>query len=107
MSAVYDLSVELCKILKANYDRKSSGVCRYDFLIEEGRKYYKIVQRDANFKGGSVHAFVDKVNGDLYKAASWSAPAKGVRFNLEKDLEVLRKMGESCGAMWAGGYLYR
>ena len=102
MSAVYDLSVELCKILKADYDRVGSDACRYEFVIEEGRKYYKIVQRDANFKGGSVHAFVDKVNGDLYKAASWAAPAKGVRFNLGVDLELLRKI-----ANWSGGYLYR
>lgn len=107
MGAVYDQTVELCKILKANYDRKGSGVCRYDFVIAEGRKFYKIIQKDANFSGGSVHAFVDKVNGDLYKAASWAAPAKGVRFNLERDLEQLRKIGESTGAMWAGGYLYR
>lgn len=102
MSAVFDLSVELCKILKADYDKHGSSAGRYEFLIFEGRKYYKIVQKDANFTGGSVHAFVDKKNGDLYKAASWAAPAKGVRFNLEKDLEFLRQ-----NANWTGGYLYR
>jgi len=101
MSAVYDLSVELCKILKADYDKCGSSL-RYSFEISEGKKYYKIIQRDSNFSGGSVHAFVDKQNGDLYKAASWAAPAKGVRFNLEKDLEFLRQ-----NANWSGGYLYR
>lgn len=102
MSAVYDLSVELCKILQADYDNRGSDIVRYSFEITEGRKYYKIVQRDTQFSGGSVHAFVDKVTGDLYKPAGWAAPAKGVRFNLENDLEFLRK-----NANWSGGYLYR
>ena len=106
MTVIYDQAVELCKILQENYDRNASNV-RYSFDITEGKKYYKIVQRDANFSGGSVHAFVDKKTGDLYKAASWAAPAKGVRFNLGNDLEVLREIGKSFGAMWAGGYLYR
>lgn len=102
MSAVYDVSVELCKILKADYDKGGSVHCRYDFVISEGKKYYKIIQKDSNFSGGSVHAFVDKSNGDLYKAASWATPAKGVRFNLFADLELLRDI-----AGWTGGYLYR
>jgi hypothetical protein len=55
----------------------------------------------------SVHAFVDKKNGDLYMAKSWKSPAKGVRFNLFSDIEKLREMGKTYGAMWAGGYLYR
>jgi hypothetical protein len=50
---------------------------------------------------------VDKKTGDLYKAATWSAPAKGVRFNLLSDIEKLRKIGETTNGMWASGYLYR
>ena len=30
----------------------------------------------------SVHAFVDKKTGEVYKAASYKSPAKGVRFDL-------------------------
>ena len=53
----------------------------YKFVVESGRKYHKIVQTD---KSGSqsVHAFVDKKTGELYKAASFKAPAKGVRYDL-------------------------
>ena len=42
----------------------------YKFVVESGRKYHKIVQTD---KSGSqsVHAFVDKKTGELYKAASF------------------------------------
>jgi len=49
-----------------------------------------------------VHAFVDKNNGDLYKAKSWKSPAKGVRYNLVADIEKLKVVAD-----WAGGYLYR
>ena len=74
----------------------------YKFVVESGRKYHKIVQTD---KSGSqsVHAFVDKKTGELYKAASFKAPAKGVRYDLRliTDREFVLK---NCD--WAGGYLY-
>ena len=44
--------------------------------VEEGRKYYKVIERN------SVHSFICKEDmgrfkrGDILKAASWSAPAK-------------------------------
>ena len=75
----------------------------YKFVVESGRKYHKIVQTD---KSGSqsVHAFVDKKTGELYKAASFKAPAKGVRYDLRLigDREFVLK---NCD--WAGGYLYK
>jgi len=51
----------------------------------------------------SVHAFVDKKTGEVYKPASFKAPAKIVRFNLclIKDREWLLE-----NADWAGEYLY-
>ena len=103
MKTALELTTELCSILKSNYYLKGSGL-DYDFVIEPGNKYLKIVMV-SNQK--SVHAFVDKKNGDLYKAKSWKSPAKGVRFNLFTDIEKLREMGKTYGAMWAGGYLYR
>ena len=75
----------------------------YKFTIEEGRKYLKIMQTDTS-DGRAVHAFVDKKTGELYKAASYKAPAKGVRFDLRlmKDRDFVL---ENCD--WAGGYLYK
>ena len=75
----------------------------YKFDIETGRKYHKIVQTD---RGGSksVHAFVDKKTGELYKAASFKSPAKGVRFDL-RIIEQREFVFEKCD--WAGGYLYK
>jgi hypothetical protein len=53
----------------------------YQFAAEKGRKYTKIVSTSARGIGRSAHAFVDE-QGNVYKAASWAAPAKHVRFNL-------------------------
>ena len=79
-----------------------NGKCDYDFFIEEGRKYLKIVMNAQGSK--SVHAFVDKKTGEVYKSASFKAPAKGVRFDLRliKDREWLLE-----NADWAGSYLYK
>jgi mevalonate pyrophosphate decarboxylase len=89
----------LCDALLDNY--KSRHGSDYKFYIESGRKYHKIIM-DAN-GSRSVHAFVDKKTGEVYKPASFKAPAKHVRFNLclIKDREWLLE-----NADWAGGYLY-
>lgn len=87
---------------KACIEDLKSGRCPIDYQIESGKKYHKIVLIDG---GGSrsVHCFVDKKTGEVYKSASWKAPAKGVRYDLRliKDREWLFE-----NADWAGGYLY-
>jgi len=84
--------------LRAN-NRKDSG---YKFYIESGRKYHKLIMETGG-SSRSVHAFIDKKTGEVYKPASFKSPAKHVRFNLlmEKSREFLF---ENCD--WAGGYLY-
>ena len=81
----------LCDALEDNFKSRNKGkVGGYDapvykFVIESGRKYHKIIMEVPNNNrppSRSVHAFVDKKSGDLYKAASFKAPAKHVRFNL-------------------------
>ena len=82
------------------------------FKVNTGKKYYKIVQMNFDtfqnrneYREGSVHAFVDKKTGQVYKPASWQAPAKHVRFDLRiiKEREFLFN---SNNTGWAGGYLY-
>jgi hypothetical protein len=82
-------------------DKLKQGTCDYDFFPETGRKYHKIIM---NANGSrSVHAFVDKKTGQVYKSASWKAPAKGVRFDLRiiEQREWLLQHAD-----WAGSYLY-
>lgn len=87
---------------KQEIDRLRNGISPVDFVVETGRKYHKIIFIDG---GGSrsAHAFVDKKTGEVYKTASWKAPAKGVRYDLRliKDREWLLE-----NADWSGGYLY-
>ncbi len=42
----------------------------YDYIIEKGRKYLKVVQVTED-GGRSAHAFVDRNTGDVYMSASW------------------------------------
>ena len=83
------------------------------FEIREGKKYYKIVQVEFDtfqgrneYRDSSVHSFVDKNTGDVYKPASWKAPhTKPVRFTFQKP-EDIRFLLNPINVGWAGGYLY-
>ena len=85
------------------------------FKVKTGKKYYKIVQQEfetwegskyyGQYRDASVHAFVDKKTGQVFKPASWQAPAKHVRF----DLRIIRErefLFNYKNTSWAGGYLY-
>ena len=83
-------------------DELKSGKCDIDYVIESGKKYHKVILVNG---GGSrsVHCFIDKNTGELYKSQSWKSPAKGVRYDLRliKDREWLFE-----NADWSGGYTY-
>ena len=88
----------------------------YKFVFKTGKKFHKVYfleYQDANeyygtkagYKSGSVHCFVDKNTGEVYKPASWKAPAKIVRYDLRliQDREFLFNPNN---ISWAGGHLY-
>lgn len=82
------------------------------FRIQEGRKYYKIIQQNYDtfqnrneYRDGSVHAFVDKNTGEVYMAASWRAPAKHVRYDM-RIINERNYVHNPFNCDWAGGYLY-
>ena len=99
---VHKWTLMLCDALEHNFKQSHPNSDPYKFYIESGRKYHKIIM-ETGAGSRSVHAFVDKKTGEVYKAASFKAPAKHVRFNLLliKDREWLLE-----NADWAGGYLY-
>ena len=92
----------LCDALELDFKTSHPNSDPYKFSIESGRKYHKIVM-ETESQSRSVHAFVDRKTGEVYKPASFKAPAKIVRFNLciMSDREWLLE-----NADWAGGYLY-
>jgi len=76
----------------------------YDYIFESGRKYHKVIMIDSSVRANrSVHAYIDKKTGEVYKPASWKSPAKGVRYDL-RSIEQREWLFEH--ADWAGGYLY-
>ena len=84
----------------------------YKFDYSVGKKFYKVfnLQFDTfkgrnEYRAGSVTAFIDKQTGEVYKPASWKAPAKHVRF----DLRIIRErefLHNPKNVDWAGGHLY-
>jgi len=82
------------------------------YRYTEGKKYFKVVAeefdtfRDRNeWRDTTVHAFVDKITGEVYKPAGWSKPAKHVRYNLSNDFDR-HQLHDPNFVDWAGGYLY-
>ena len=81
---------------------EGKGVDQY--IYTKGKKYAKIIHVISGSGQRSAHAFVDLTTGDVYKSASWTAPAKGIRYNLMDDnsREEMYKRAD-----WAGSYLYK
>ena len=85
------------------------------FKVKTGKKYYKIVQQEyetwekskyyGQYRDSSVHSFVDKETGEVYKPAGWAKPAKHVRFDM-RDVKQLKFLLDPKNVGWAGGYLY-
>ena len=76
------------------------------FEINKGNKYYKIMEVTSSMgciTSRSVHAFVSRQTGAVYKPAGWKSPAKHVRYNLLDDASYAKCLER---ADWAGGYLY-
>ena len=92
----------------------SAKLYKFDYTV--GKKYIKIFNlqyeapceyynRKGGYRQGSVTAFVDKETGQVYKPASWRAPAKHVRYDMRiiRDREFLHNPENTD---WAGGHLY-
>ena len=108
-----NLSGNYPEYAREQLDEIENGTAKlYWYKIKTGKKVYKIVQMEFDtfqnrneYREGSVHAFVDKQTGQVYKPASWQAPAKHVRY----DLRIIRErefLFNSNNTGWAGGYLY-
>lgn len=65
-----------------------------------GTKYYKVIKEGQYQK--SVHAFIDRETGTLYKPASFDAPSKTTNYNIVDDYKKLVKEVDPYGA-----YLYK
>lgn len=57
------------------------------YSFTTGKKFHKVMEKSLN--SNSVHCFVEVETGDIFKAATFNAPAKGVRGNLRDDKKPL------------------
>ena len=98
----------------AEIENGTANLYKFDYQV--GKKYIKVFNlqyseasdyynRPPGYRAGSVTAFIDKQTGQVYKPASWKAPAKHVRYDLRliKDREFLHNPKN---VDWAGGHLY-
>ena len=105
---------DLSQYAKDQLESMNNGTANLmKFRMEFGRKYIKIIQQDYDtfqdrneYRDGSVHAFVNKKTGEVYKPASWKSPhTKYVRFDL-RIINDRAKLHDPNFTGWAGGYLY-
>lgn len=93
-----DFSETFCKLM----EDKHAG---YVFTIQRGTKYDRIFYRIENGTGSkNIHCFIGRNTHNIYKAASRSAPAAGVRFSLRdrRDIERVVALSDVHGS-----YLYQ
>lgn len=64
----------------------------------EGKRYWKIIRKTGVSR--SCVGFVNKATGDIYKSASWAAPAKHVRGSI-----MAEDLGMSCMTIYGPNYL--
>lgn len=96
---------ELCEVLEQKAFAKQHGTYSKEkkttyFWFKINKKYTKIIQ--TNYGSDSVHAFIENDTLDIYKAATWNAPAKDARYNLLNDFNNLLEVCDH-----HGGYLYK
>ena len=95
---VLDWTEELVRYLQDDYESETYDPGgRFKFTIQTGRRYHKI------HDGNGVHAFVDKNTGEVYKPASYKAPAKHVRYDLRR---IHQRHECFSSADYIGSYLY-
>ena len=67
---------------------ESSRTTYTNFEYEVGRKYIKVwsylITDGERLRGRSCYMFVEKETGYVYKPASYKAPAKGIRFQIDQ-----------------------
>ena len=119
----YSISMLERNLARADYDHPeyaqeqldeiNNGTANlYWYKIKTGKRFFKIIQMEFDtfqnrneYREGSVHSFVDRNTGEVFKPASWRGPAKHVRYDMRiiKDREFLFNPSN---VYWAGGYLY-
>jgi hypothetical protein len=73
---------------QAEFDRLSYTLSIPTYKVATGKRFHKVIE-SSPYGGTSVHCFVEIATGDIYKAAGWNVPAKGVRGNIQNEKRPL------------------
>lgn len=81
---------EFLKLCQARLDENyASSPFKHVISAVKGKKYYKVIVADIAQNGEKIssyaHSFIDAQTGDLFKAANFKAPAKGIRSNITSE----------------------
>jgi hypothetical protein len=82
-----DYLKEVREASDADWIKQGYTLAKPEFSLQYGSKYIRVVV--TVFGSNAVHCFLD-ADGNIYKSASWSKPAKGIRGNINNDKKPLR-----------------
>lgn len=88
------------RLIAVNHNASGYSFPMAQLSIERGKRYAKIVRTTNGHNSRSVHCFIDLTNGNVLKAATWKAPAKHARGNLND-----ASGGLSCMGPYGAAYL--
>ena len=111
-----NLSGQYPEYAREQLDEIENGTANLMFFkVKSGKKYYKIIQQQfetwegskyyGKYRDASVHAFVDKKTGQVFKPAGWAKPAKHVRYDM-RIITQRQLLHNPNFTGWSGGYLY-
>jgi hypothetical protein len=90
-------------IVNQDYKKNYTNLTPPDIIYKKGGRYYKVIRKETFGSGQSVHSFIDAKEGpefgNIYKAASWRAPAKGARGNVFSPSNGMEAIGHR-GSVW-------
>jgi hypothetical protein len=95
---VINKQIQTGRFSKLHKERQTKIIAR------KANKYYRVEEHEMG-RAGSIHAFIDISNGDIFKPASFKAPAKGARGNVtdQRYIDYVAKYPDS----YYGGHLYK
>jgi len=85
---IHDFASRVQQMVNKHFREQFPNLTPPTILIKFGRKYAKIIKEQKGPRGAgqrSVYGFVDAHTGDIYKAATWKAPAKHIRGSIFAD----------------------
>ena len=73
-------------------------------VARKAQKFYRVEMHEMG-KAGSIHAFIDISNGDIFKPAGWKQAAKGARGNItdQRYIDFVAKFPHA----YHGSHLYK